>query len=395
MKTKKILLIALGVLILAAISIILIGVFRVKNTDKKYSEYQQAILGHEWLSFNYGDTYIFNNKNGESVQLIYFNEAAAYKITKDSLYMLNFLSEDFESYSRGNEMVENQVLSLSQLVPFDVFSTFSWQLKPYAVESVTINGKEYDKFYKKDYLFQDDSGSKNLSNKIKEQKDIYLFFNKETKLLDSGCVANGGKTLWEFNLSKTFSFDDRSAFVNSMFDENNPRYSNYTHCHDINKSSSFITVDDNCDSTRLSQEILEHPMLTLSGDTTNIGKLLKGWTLMDFCMTGCRPCFQQLERFKNEKDSFGSYIVESQGINPLFINSTTWRLDLVRQVAEKYYLPNSFAAKGLLQHSDLPRNPGYVLVSPSGDVVYKSSALGDYSELFKAKQEYEQKHQSK
>ena len=112
-------------------------------------------------------------------------------------------------------------------------------------------------------------------------------------------------------------------------------------------------------------------------------------------MTGCRPCFQQLEKFKGEKDSTGRYIIENNGIKLLFINSTTWRLDLLHQVADKYDISDSYAAKGITQNTDFPTNPGYVLISPSKDVVYKSRALGDYSELLKAKQEYELKHSKK
>ena len=53
-----------------------------------------------------------------------------------------------------------------------------------------------------------------------------------------------------------------------------------------------------------------------------------------------------------------------------------------------------YSGKGIGGVIELPYLGYFYLISPDKEVVYDSSNLGDYSELLKAKSDYEKQHQN-
>lgn len=95
-----------------------------------------------------------------------------------------------------------------------------------------------------------------------------------------------------------------------------------------------------------------------------------------------------------EKESTGNYFLESKGVKILAINHKSDNVELIRSIAEKTNTsPIVYYAKGMGGVINIPALGYYYPISPDKEIVYETSVLGDYSELLKAKADYEKQKQ--
>ena len=142
-------------------------------------------------------------------------------------------------------------------------------------------------------------------------------------------------------------------------------------------------------------EALDTPLIDIDSNTTSL-RITSGWKLLYFWIYACRPCLKTYEQFSVEKETTGFRFLEKKGIRLFALYSGGSVTEKFKDYTKKYGFSDiAYSALGIANHIRINSYPYYILLSPSNDVVYKTSSLGDYSELFKAKQEYEQKHQSK
>ncbi len=143
------------------------------------------------------------------------------------------------------------------------------------------------------------------------------------------------------------------------------------------------------------EEALEIPLINIDNDTTTL-RNTTGWKLLYFWIYACRPCLKTYTQFSAEKENTGFRSLEKRGIRLFALYSGGAVTEKFKEYTKKYDFSDiAYSALGIANHVRINSYPYYVLISPSNDVVYSSSALGDYSELLKAKKEYEQKHRTK
>lgn len=130
--------------------------------------------------------------------------------------------------------------------------------------------------------------------------------------------------------------------------------------------------------------------MNINCDTTTI-KEYDSWILLNFWRFSCGPCLKNMENYKHEKDSLGYRVLENNDIKILAINYESNNMEQLGKLAGKDDSKDIiYSAKGIKQRINLPFQGYYYLISPKKEIVYETSHLGDYSELLKAKAEYEE-----
>lgn len=372
------------------------------GTRKLYKEVQSKIHSNEWIRFTvtnnkYKDhpfSVICHYKDESTYEVVVIRQHSISRQTLDSAVRIDFLRENYETYTKSgasSQIWQIHAANMTNIYPFGVYNDFVIQEKPILCTNIQINGHWYLQFetIEQNTTYDGSINFDTTGNAITrpEKRSIdrtLLFAKKETGIVDSIVYMEEFGDTIEYKITD-LSFSNCRQLIDSLFNRN--LYQKYDFYDD--KHTPHQTIPQNYNPNKLSNTILNNPMISINGDTSTLKDYLGQWLLLVFCMTGCRPCYEQLEKFKEERDLNGAYYLETLGIKLLFINSTTWRLDLVGAVQYKYNLPNSFASKGITKHTNFPTNPGYVLVSPIGEVVYKSRTLGDYSHLLEIKRKYE------
>ena len=139
---------------------------------------------------------------------------------------------------------------------------------------------------------------------------------------------------------------------------------------------------------------MHFPLVKLNGDTTTLAEN-EGWILLNVWSFNCGPCIENLQNYGHEKDSLGYRILEREGIKIMAVNQSSDNLELIRQFGEKTGTTDiMYSGKGLSGVIELQYYGYYYLISPDRQIAYESSHLGDYSELLKAKSDYEKQQQN-
>lgn len=124
---------------------------------------------------------------------------------------------------------------------------------------------------------------------------------------------------------------------------------------------------------------------------------MEGWVFLDLWQFGCQPCYHCFERMKHEKDSLGYRILENEGIRIIAANAKSDNFELINAIATKFEGEDIlYAGKGTMSMLALVNHafPSYYLISPEKEIIWRSNYLGDYSELLKAKANYEKQHKN-
>lgn len=182
-----------------------------------------------------------------------------------------------------------------------------------------------------------------------------------------------------------YNFNDRQNYIDSIFNINNPEYAKFSkHDQDNIPLSRRLSKNET-----INDSILDFPLVSLDGDTTYL-KDQTSWTLLKLWVHNCAPCIEDLHKIRHEKDSLGYRILENEGIKIMAVNYDSDNMELINNIAEKTNSADiMYSAKELGDCISIPYLGYYYLISPDKKIVYKNLDLGDYSELLKAKEEYE------
>ncbi|MCQ2309889.1 MAG: hypothetical protein MJZ78_07935 [Bacteroidales bacterium] len=219
-----------------------------------------------------------------------------------------------------------------------------------------------------------------------------IWINSETQQIDSVIVQNITENDFTRKYSyyvSNISFDDRSQYLDSIFNFENPKYKSYSR-----HTESFIPYSmrgTRADTVNL--ELLKFPIVSLNGDTTTFNEE-EGFILLNFWGFGCPPCMKNLQRYKKQTDSLGYRILEKEGIKIMAINYWSNNMELIAETAEKYDIQDIvYSAKGMGEFIKIPYIGYFYLLSPTKEIIFETGDLGDYSELLKAKADYEASHE--
>ena len=217
-----------------------------------------------------------------------------------------------------------------------------------------------------------------------------IWLNLATNQLDSvfvHCVSDFRFGKKKYYRVSGVNHEDKSKFVDSLFNFDNPAYAGYTrHTESFPPYSRVGSSNETLD-----ESVLLFPFVGLHNDTVTLDET-EGWLLLDLWQFGCQPCYQGFERLQHERDSLGSGVLEGEGIRIMAANAKSDNMELVAKVAEKYRVHDVlYAGKGFSSVLSLVNHafPSYYLISPENEVVWRSNFLGDYTELLEAKANYE------
>lgn len=252
------------------------------------------------------------------------------------------------------------------------------------IADTTLSGVAYRKYEAK-------HSQKRVWNEEANEFDIPLqyasqiWLNLSTNQLDSVFVRgvsdfhSGQK---EYYRVSSVNHEDRSKFVDSLFNFDNLAYAGYTrHTESFPPYSRVGSSNETLD-----ESVLLFPFVRLQNDTLTLDET-EGWLLLDVWQFGCQPCYQGFERLQCERDSLGHGVLEGEGIRIVAANAKSDNMELIGKVAEKYNAQDFlYAGKGLTSVLSLVNHgfPSYYLISPEKEIVWRSNSLGDYSSLHEA-----------
>lgn len=223
------------------------------------------------------------------------------------------------------------------------------------------------------------------------QEECHFWINKQTEMIDSlvtkEILDKTSMGLTRSYIVKNVSYDDMSAFYDSIFDFSSERYKGFT----IEDQTSWFKPDRHSDT--ITEALLSFPIVSLNGDTTTLANT-NGWVLLNMWALSCDNCIKELGEWGREKDSLGYRFLSKEGIKILSVNYLSDNIEKLKEVAERTNSADIMHyAKGMGDFIKLPYVGYNFLLSPDKKLVYKCGYIGsfgkDYSELLKAKADYE------
>lgn len=231
-------------------------------------------------------------------------------------------------------------------------------------------------------------------------QDLCLFYiNKKTEMVDSLVAEEQLDSTKSIQcrsaVLKDICFEDKSDFFDSVFDFNADRFRNFTIYDEYMWSDSTYVKPSNT----VTDELLKFPMVNLKNDTVFL-KDMEGFVLLNLWTFNCPSCLHNLYRYKKQMDSLDYRILEKEGIKILAINYRSNNMDRITEIAQKTSTCDiMYSAKGMGRYISTPYQGYYYLISPSKESIYETYSLGDpmeslgnYTELLKAKADYEKQH---
>ncbi|MCQ2307283.1 MAG: hypothetical protein MJ000_06945 [Bacteroidales bacterium] len=245
-------------------------------------------------------------------------------------------------------------------------------------QDTVINGKLSIKFISKTQkrMMNDSTGRYT----IPVQYECTTWINGETFHVDSVVAVNISNKLSSFKTVYTLSNinnDDESNYYNSIF---NPGNDDISKARPVNSSRDF---SDTC-NIKLKLIGVEYDTLCVADQDS--------WILLDLWMFGCGPCEYAFKQLKHEYDSLNHFIIEESGIKLLAANPKSNNMEAIKETSEEHGNVIPFYTANVVSNNVFLVNgvfPSYFLISPEKKIVYRSNDLGDYSELLKAKADYE------
>ncbi len=204
---------------------------------------------------------------------------------------------------------------------------------------------------------------------------IRLYVNAATNIMDSAyseIYQYSSKVYYSFY---DFSFENRQAYIDSIFNFNNKEYEKYSR-YDIANPEPYHSSD-----TIVTDKLLDFPIVDLKNDTTTLREQ-NSWVLLYFWRYEDSH-IEQLEKYVQEKDSLGYRIIENEDVRIMAIEPSSNNMEYIERVADKYDCEDIiYSAKEIYNAIDVLYHK-YYLISPDKKVVYKADKLRDYSEILK------------
>lgn len=202
---------------------------------------------------------------------------------------------------------------------------------------------------------------------------IKLYVNAATNIMDSAyseMYQYSSKVYYSFY---DFSFENRQAYIDSIFNFNNKEYEKYSR-YDIANPEPYHSSD-----TIVTDKLLDFPLVDLKNDTTTLREQ-NSWVLLYFWRYEDSH-IEQLEKYVQEKDSLGYRILENEDVRIMAIEPSSNNMEYIERVADKYDCEDIiYSAKEIYNAIDVLYHK-YYLISPDKKVVYKNWNIENYEEI--------------
>lgn len=397
------------------------------STLKFLTNSAKSLNKYDWISFSVDkvtlkDSKIWNERQYDIIlhydkkdPIIFVSHKDRYTdnmfcVSKDEIKIIDYATKELTIYSDSNKKYGMYSFYGTLDYVKKYFEGLGYYLIPM---STKIDGYQYTtpnvKYYK-DTIINNLSYKKHTgftpkfyTKAVSETDETYEYetydridnyINDVTLLLDSIYQITYSTNPYDKSKNEitfkiyNYDFSNKEKYLDSIFNLNNPEYATFSkHDQDNIPLSRRLSKNKN-----INDSILDFPLVSLNNDTIYL-RNKGGWTLLNLWTHNCSSCIKNLHNYKHEKDSLGYRILEKEGIEILAINYSTDNMDILENMADK---TNSndiiYSAKGLNAHLNIPYLGYYYLIPPDKKVVFKDYKLGDYSELLKAKEEYENKN---
>lgn len=383
-----------------------------RNTIKYIASAAKATKDKKWISYDTKGTTEINGQvtmtakysitihadgSNSFYYFTYNNDTICYKISDCNVLIVNNQNHELTNFTKNDDniMYYSAKGQYEYLVEYFLYYFVGLPQKmwneyiPKVTEIVdtVIDGKqshEYVTEHRNRLLYNHETNEFDIPLQYRSQ----IWINSETQQIDSVIVQNITENDFTQKYSyyvSNISFDDRSQYLDSIFNFENPKYKSYSR-----HTESFIPYSmRGTRADTIYSKLFDFPIVNLAGDTTNLNKE-EGFILLNFWGFGCPPCMKNLQRYKKQTDSLGYRILEKEGIKIMAINYWSNNMELIAETAEKYDIQDIvYSAKGMGEFIKIPYIGYFYLLSPSKEKIFETGDLGDYSELLKAKANYE------
>lgn len=354
--------------------------------NKKFKNQAETLADeHEWVSFKFKDMHYSNDSllfEDESEVIIRYDGKRSLLFYNqygiETMYLLdNNYYKKIEKPEGSLIKYENTIFDFSRhydalgkygfipryfyhipyyFYPIDFAHSMNMTMLFNGFDERMIDGEPYNV-----YKFDD-----------KEHR-IRLYVNAATNIMDSAyseMYQYSSKVYYSFY---DFSFENRQAYIDSIFNFNNKEYEKYSR-YDIANPEPYHSSD-----TIVTDKLLDFPIVDLKNDTTTLREQ-NSWVLL--CFWRCEDShIEQLEKYVQEKDSLGYRILENEDVRIMAIEPSSNNMEYIERVADKYDCEDIiYSAKEIYNAIDVLYHK-YYLISPDKKVVYKNWNIEDYEEI--------------
>jgi len=373
--------------------------------DKKWINYDiegtTEINGQVTMTTKYSIT-IHADGSNSYFYFTYNDGVTCYKISHCNVLIVNNQNNELTNFTDNddNHHYYSAKAQYEYLVEYFLYNFVGLPQKlwneyiPKVTEIVdtVIDGKQCRKYvaeHRNHLLYNNETNEFDIPLQYGSQ----MWINSETQQIDSVIVKNITENDYTRKYSyyvSNINFNNRSQYLDSIFNFDNPKYRSYSR-----HTESFIPYSmRGTRADTINPKLLDFPIVNLYGDTTNLNKE-EGFILLNFWGFGCPPCMKNLQRYKQQTDSLGYRILEKEGIKIMAINYWSSNMELIAGTAEKYDIQDIVcSAKGMGEFIKIPYIGYFYMLSPSKEMIFENWELGDYSELLKAKADYEATHKN-
>ena len=354
--------------------------------NKKFKNQAETLADeHEWVSFKFKDMHYSNDsllfEDESEVIIRYDGKRSLLFYNQYGIETMYLLDDDYYKKIEKPEgsliKYENTIFDFSRhydalgkygfipryfyhipyyFYPIDFAHSMNMTMLFNGFDERMIDGEPYNV-----YKFDD-----------KEHR-IKLYVNAATNIMDSAyskMYQYSSKVYYSFY---DFSFENRQAYIDSIFNFNNKEYEKYSR-YDVANPEPYYSLD-----TIVTDKLLDFPIVDLKNDTTTLREQ-NSWVLLYFWRYEDSN-IEQLEKYVQEKDSLGYRILENEDVRIMAIEPSSNNMEYIERVADKYDCEDIiYSAKEIYNAIDVLYHK-YYLISPDKKVVYKNWDIEDYEEI--------------
>ena len=218
-----------------------------------------------------------------------------------------------------HDVVRHFIPLVTQILPSQ--SSFDW-FRFDSMHDTIIEGDEYT------VLHMIDTSRHNYNEATKEFDipfawDVTYYYDNLTESLvrivatPANMDNNGAADFGIYDIAMTISHDDCTEAM-KMFDTNDVRYIGYSrHNNTDNLPPSVRRLM--ATNELLTDELLDYPLVSFGGDTTSLRKQ-KGWVLMDFWFTGCKPCLRSMQKMASDSAEVSLAWLKEHKVKLMYVN---------------------------------------------------------------------------
>lgn len=271
---------------------------------------------------------------------------------------------------------------VNQMLPSQ--SSFDW-FRFDSMHDTVIEGDEYT------VLHRIDTSRHNYNESTKEFDipfawDVTYYYDNLTEALvriaakPANIANNSAADFGTYDIAISITHDDCTEIM-KIFDTTDVRYAGYSrHNNTDNLPPSARRLMATNES--LTDALLDYPLVSFGGDTTSLRKQ-KGWVLLDFWFTGCKPCLREMGRMAGDTADVKLAWLKEHGVKLMIVNPLAASTESLLPVVGRFGLnDHMYHAKGLTDVFSIKSYPCLVLVNPQKKQLIRLERLSDIKKYF-------------